>query len=104
MIGEEARWEEYTRAAGELAVGVRDSVSPGSYVAGGIAPPGEGDLRAEFEDQARVLAGAGVDLMLPEYVASIEEAVISVEACATVRTSGVPGHMPHIRRRIDALR
>jgi S-methylmethionine-dependent homocysteine/selenocysteine methylase len=88
VIGEEARWEEYTRAAGELAVGVRDSVSPGSYVAGGIAPPGgDGDLRAEFEDQARVLAGAGVDLMLPEYVASIEEAVASVEACAT---SGLP--------------
>ena len=88
VIGEEARWEEYTRAAGELAVSVRDSVSPCSYVAGGIAPPGgDGDLRAEFEDQARVLADAGVDLMLPEYVASIEEAVISVEACAT---SGLP--------------
>ena len=88
VIGEEARWEEYTRAAGELAVSVRESVSPGSYVAGGIAPPGGGgDLRAEFEDQARVLADAGVDLMLPEYVASIEEAVISVEACAT---SGLP--------------
>ena len=71
-----------------MALGVRDSVSPGSYVAGGIAPPGgEGDLRAEFEDQSRVLAGAGVDLMLPEYVASVEEAAISVEACAT---SGLP--------------
>ena len=88
MIGEEARWEEYTRAAGELAVGARDAVSPGSYVAGGIAPPGgDVDLCAEFEDQARVLAGAGVDVMLPEYVYSIEDAVVCVEACAT---SGLP--------------
>ena len=84
VIGQEARWEEYARAAGEIAAGARDSVSPASHVAGGIAPPGEGDLCAEFQAVARVLADAGVDLMLPEYVASIEEAVVSVEACAVV--------------------
>ena len=84
MIGEDDRWEEYTRAAGDLAVNARDAVNPEAYVAGGIAPPKTGDLRKEFEDQARVLAGAGVDLMLAEYVGSIEDSVISVEACSTV--------------------
>ena len=87
MIGEEDRWEEYTRAAGELAVSARDAVNPEAYVAGGIAPPRMGDLRAAFEDQARVLADTGVDLMLAEYVGSIEDSVISVEACAT---AGLP--------------
>jgi S-methylmethionine-dependent homocysteine/selenocysteine methylase len=84
MIGEDGRWEEYTRAAGDLAVNARDAANPEAYVAGGIAPPRMGDLRKEFEDQARVLAGAGADLMLAEYVGSIEDSVISVEACATV--------------------
>ncbi|MCH8206264.1 MAG: homocysteine S-methyltransferase family protein [Chloroflexi bacterium] len=84
MIGEDERWEEYTRAAGDLAVNARDAVNSEAYVAGGIAPPGMGDLRREFEDQARALTGAGVDLMLAEYVGSIEDSVISVDACATV--------------------
>jgi S-methylmethionine-dependent homocysteine/selenocysteine methylase len=84
VIGQADRWEEYTRAAGDLAVNARDAVNPEAYVAGGIAPPGSGDLRKEFEDQARVRAGAGVDLMLAEYVGSIEDSVISVDACATV--------------------
>ena len=69
IIGEKERWEEYTRLGGEIAVRARDAVSPEAYVAGGFAPPYDGDLREEFEGQARVLARAGVDVMLPEYMA-----------------------------------
>ena len=87
IIGQEERWEEYTRRAGELAVAARDSVNREAYVAGGVAPPGSGDLRAELADQSRVLAAAGVDLMLPEYVASVEDCVTAVDACAT---AGLP--------------
>ena len=54
-----------------------------AYVAGGVAPP-DRDVRREFEDQSRVLADVGVDLMLPEYVGTIKNAVIAVDACATV--------------------
>ena len=82
-IGEADNWEEYTRAGGEIAIQARDNVNPEAYVAGGIAPVRQ-DLRKEFEDQSRVLADVGVDLMLPEYVGTVEDSVISVDACATV--------------------
>ena len=84
VIGHGGRWEEYTRTAGELALQARDSINSEAYVAGGVAPPGSGDLRAELEDQSRVLAAVGVDLMLPEYVGTIEDCVTAVDACATV--------------------
>ena len=87
IIGLADQWETYTRAAGELALQARDAVNPEAYVAGGIAPPGTGDLRAEFVDQARVLAAVGVDLMLAEYVGTIADCVTAVEACAT---AGLP--------------
>jgi S-methylmethionine-dependent homocysteine/selenocysteine methylase len=87
MIGLADQWEEYTRAAGEIAIQARDAVNPEAYVAGGIAPPGEGDLRAEFVDLSRVLADVGVDLMLAEYVGTIADCVTSVDACAA---SGLP--------------
>ena len=94
LIGEEGRWEEYTRRGGELAVEARDAVNPKAYVAGGIAPPYSGDLRRQFEEQARVLAAAGVDFMLPEYVGGdsvienpLADCVTTVEACAT---AGLP--------------
>lgn len=83
-LGLSDEWERYTRAAGELAVAARDAVNPEAYVAGGIAPPPHGDLRHEFEEQSRVLADVGVDLMLAEYVGAIDEAVVAVKACATV--------------------
>ncbi len=38
-IGEQHRWEEYTRRGGELACQARDAINPDAYVAGGIAPP-----------------------------------------------------------------
>ena len=88
------QWEEYTRRDGVLAVETRDAINPEAYVAGGIAPPGAGDLRQQFEDQSRVLAATGVDFMLPEYVGGnvrheggIGGCVIAVEACAT---AGLP--------------
>ncbi len=87
QIGMGDEWERFTRAAGEIAVRSRDKVNPEAYVAGGIAPPIDGDLGAEFRAQSRVLADVGVDFMLPEYVAAIDEAVVAVEACAT---AGLP--------------
>ena len=89
IVGEEERWEEYTRLGGELAVQARDAVNAEAYVAGGFAPPYDGDLREEFEGQARVLAGAGVDVMLPEYMAGssvhdtpIFDCITAVDVCA----------------------
>ena len=91
MIGEEQRWEEYTRRGGELAVQARNAINPEAYVAGGYAPFYSGHLRKEFEEQARVLAEAGVDFMLPEYMGGdsvlqspIEDCVTAVDASATV--------------------
>ena len=82
IVGEGDRWEEYTRRGGEIAVQARDGLNPEAYVAGGFAPPYDGDLREEFEGQARVLAEAGVDVMLPEYMAgaSIHDTSLS-ELC-----------------------
>ena len=94
IVGEEDRWEEYTRLGGELAVQARDAVNAEAYVAGGFAPPYDGDLRQEFEGQARVLAGAGVDVMLPEDLAGssvhdtpISDCITAVDACAA---TGLP--------------
>ena len=69
LIGARDRWEEYTRRGGEIAIRARDAVNPDAYVAGGIAAPYKCNLREEFEGQARVLAAAGVDFMLAEYMA-----------------------------------
>jgi S-methylmethionine-dependent homocysteine/selenocysteine methylase len=85
MVGLAGEWERYTRAAAEIALAARDAVNPEAYVAGGIAPPVLGDLRAEFADQVRVLAGAGVDLILAEYVGYLEDCVTAVDVCAESR-------------------
>ena len=97
IIGEEDRWEEYTRRGGELAVQARNSVNPEAYVAGGFAPPYTGNLRNEFEGQARVLAQAGVDFLIAEYMAGdtvldtpIADCVTAVDACAT---TGLPAFL-----------
>lgn len=87
MVGLGDQWERYTRAAAELALAARDAVNPQAYVAGGIAPPVIGDLRAEFSDQVRVLAELGVDLILAEYVGYIDDCVTAVDVCAE---SGLP--------------
>ena len=82
--------EEYTRLAAELALAAREAQNPDAYVAGGMAPPDEEherdsdphELVRELGDQARILAAAGVDLMLPEYVGSVRDCVIALDACA----------------------
>ncbi|UCF81606.1 MAG: homocysteine S-methyltransferase family protein [Acidobacteriota bacterium] len=101
MIGEQNRWEEYVRRGGELAVAARDAVNPEAYVAGGIAPTFGyqnvnedcgSDLGQEFEAISRILAEAGVDFMLPEYMAGeivhetpIKDCVTAVDACAKTK-------------------
>ena len=102
-VGLGDRWEEYARAAAELAIKARDAGNPEAYVAGGLAPPtmmrqagrdasdvelmGEDALFQSFAEEACVLADAGVDLILPEYVGYIDECVVAVDACAT---TGLP--------------
>jgi S-methylmethionine-dependent homocysteine/selenocysteine methylase len=90
LNGLEDQWEAYTRRGGELAVQARDAVNPDAYVAGGIAPPYKCDLYEEFSGQARVLADAGVDFMIAEYMAGdsviddpISDCVTAVDACAS---------------------
>ena len=86
MDGMADRSAEYTRLAGEIAVRARDAVNSDAYVAGGIAPPlNEGPQNGpELAEQAAVLADAGVDVMLAEYVGSVADCVVAVEAVATV--------------------
>ena len=82
MVGLAHEMGAYTQKAVELAIEARDRLNPQAYVAGSMAPPswGEFDIEAEFADQAAVLADAGVDLILLEYVASIAEALPAVRA------------------------
>ena len=86
MDGMADRWEEYTRLAGRIAVDARDAVNPSAYVAGGIAPPENGSPQngPELAEQATVLADAGVDVMLAEYVGSVEDCVVAVDAVGSV--------------------
>jgi S-methylmethionine-dependent homocysteine/selenocysteine methylase len=83
-----ARWEELARLAVRIA---RAAVPPGQRVAGSIAPledcyrpdlsPGEAS-RDEHRELARVLADAGVDLLLCETFPSAVEARVAVEEAA----------------------
>ena len=106
-VGLAGRWEEIARRAGELALAARDAVNREAYVAGGIAPPvwtedadaaakkggnpawranreprPREELRRELSDQARLLAGLGVDLILAEYVGPVADCVTALDACA----------------------
>jgi S-methylmethionine-dependent homocysteine/selenocysteine methylase len=83
-----ARWEELARHAVRLA---RDAVPPGQRVAGSIAPLEDcyrPDLslgaasRDEHRELARVLADAGVDVLLCETFPSPVEARVAVEEAA----------------------
>jgi S-methylmethionine-dependent homocysteine/selenocysteine methylase len=95
VIGRQDQWEDYTRRGGELACQARDAINPNAFVAGGIAPPEHKcDLHEQFSEQSRVLAAAGVDFMLAEYMAGdsvmvdpISDCVTAVDACAE---SGLP--------------
>ncbi len=96
LVGLAGEAERYTRLAGEIAVEARDRLAPGAWIAGGMAPPHGGrdevpvdrdDLPREFAMQARVLAQAGVDVLLAEYVGWIEDCVMAVDA---VSGAGLP--------------
>ena len=80
------RWAEYTKLAGDLAVQARDAVNPDAYVAGGIAPsgPGHPGIYEELRGQAEILADSGIDVVLPEYVGSVEDCIAAVDACSDV--------------------
>ena len=89
MVGLADQAGAYTRLAAELAIEARDRLNPDAYVAGGMAPPGGGgdqtdadNLPREFAAQAGIMAEAGVDLLLPEYIGSVADCVAAVDAVA----------------------
>jgi S-methylmethionine-dependent homocysteine/selenocysteine methylase len=93
-IGEQDRWKEYVYAAVKLAQEARAKVKPEAYLAGGFAPPFNGNLHEELENVAVELAKSGVDFLLPEYFGGdtihenpIKDCVTAVDACAT---TGLP--------------
>ena len=87
MVGLADKMEEYTHLAAEIACEARDRLNPQAYVAGSMAPPGGGDLTKEFTDQSAVLAAAGVDVILLEYVGAVADCVLAVQA---VSGTGLP--------------
>ena len=98
LIGLRDRWKEYAGAAADNAIKARAAGNPEAYVAGGIAAPtvsartesdapdveqmGADAFREEFVGPARLLADAGADAILAEYVGYIEDCVAAVDACA----------------------
>ena len=97
-IGLRDRWKDYASAAADNAIKARDAGNPDAYVAGGIAAPtlharsesdasdleqmGADGLRDEYVDHAQLLADAGADVILAEYIGYIEDCVAAVDACA----------------------
>ncbi|MBM3934095.1 MAG: homocysteine S-methyltransferase family protein [SAR202 cluster bacterium] len=88
------RLEEINVRAVEIAVRARDSVKPGAYVAGSISPPkprgapiAPERAARDYIEQARILAGAGVDALLLEYHSSVAECVLAVRSVSGL---GVP--------------
>ena len=102
-IGFGDRWKEYAAAAADNAVKARAAGNPDAYVAGGIAAPslqartdsnapdveqmGVDAFRDEYLEHAQLLAGAGADVVLAEYIGYIDDCVAAVDACAE---SGAP--------------
>ena len=101
MDGIGDRWKDYNKIAGELAVRARDSINPEAYVAAGIAPP-HNDYPGTFKElrgQAEVLAQTGVDVILPEYVGSLNDCQQAVDACSEI---GLPVFLgvKHVNERL----
>lgn len=98
LIGLRDKWREYASAAADNAIQARAKGNPDAYVAGGIAAPtldartdvqgsdfeqmGAEALHEEFAAPAKLVAEAGVDVVLPEYVGYIDDCVAAVDACA----------------------
>ncbi len=111
-IGQADRWRKYAQAAAENAIRARDKMNPEAYVAGAMSAPslqaknstevpdieqlGEKAYHDEYADHARLVADAGVDLIMAEYIGTIPDAVGAVDACAE---AGLPVFlgMRHIR-------
>jgi S-methylmethionine-dependent homocysteine/selenocysteine methylase len=110
-------WEDLARVAVALA---RSSVPASHRVAGSLGPledcyrpdlsPGAAS-RAEHAELARVLAGAGVDLIVCETFPAEEEAVAAVEAAVATRketwvalTAGPAGDLMSPARLANAAR
>ena len=97
-IGLGDRWKDYAGAAADNAIKARDAGNAEAYVAGGIAAPtlharaesdasdieqmGAAAFREEYVGHAQLLADAGADVILAEYVGYIEDCVAAVDACA----------------------
>jgi S-methylmethionine-dependent homocysteine/selenocysteine methylase len=91
------RAEELTALAVRLAHRAAAGSDREIFVAGSLSPledcyrpdltPGDGALRKEHGEQARILAGAGVDFILAETHNSIREAAAALGAA---RATGVP--------------
>ena len=107
FVGLADRWQELAQAAAEIAIAARDAVNPEAYVFGGIAPGirSEGEARIaaavgnnrstlevrpqaelyrELADHARLLADAGVDVILIEHLGAIVDIVTALDAVADV--------------------
>lgn len=76
--------EEFTRTAAYLACEARDKINPQAYVAGSVAPPDTGNLAEEFAAQSTVLAEAGVDFLMLEYLGSVSECAQAVRGVAGI--------------------
>ena len=97
-IGMRDQWKDYATAAAENAVKARAAGNPDAYVAGGIAAPtlhvrtgkampdidqmGEEAFKRDYVEHAELLAEAGADVILAEYVGYIVDCVAAVDACA----------------------
>ncbi len=91
-----AKMEEYHRLATEIAREERDRLRPDGYVAGGISiprgkqragTPGSAETYADYQTQSDILADAGVDLLLYEFIGYVADCV----AAATAGTAtGLP--------------
>lgn len=102
-VGLGDRWQEYASAAAVNAVTARDQMDPEAYVAGGMAGlglemlgvgqgtdvqiMGRDAYHAEFAEHAQIMADAGADVILAEYMGYIEDCVEAVDASAA---TGLP--------------
>ena len=77
-LGDSAK--EITGRAVELASSARDAVRPTSMVAGSLSPTEADDIAKDLAEQASWLVEAGADLLLYEWVGSIEHCVQGIEA------------------------
>jgi len=85
VAGLQDRWEEYNQRAVELAFAARDTINPNAYVLGGIAPsPGPVDSYDDLRAHSELLAGAGVDGILTEYLGTVEKVRQAVRAAGPI--------------------